>query len=403
MRSIFCRRAWAPCATTAVGLLLMTSSASADLFHQYGDWYRNVTQPTIAPGSFGVAVAVLPDGRLITATGLEVLLESEVGSNIHNVAATIDASILSAPVDPGFLVVSPGGTRIALGAGFNKPVIVFDAALLNARTPATLTSTNAAAFAVNHFAAAWIDEQSLAITGGDFGQPAFVTVLDTTSNPAAPENPIVIDNIDGASGGIAIDDEGAIYTSNGFDNSPNTPGTSETGWIKRFTLAEWSSGVDFENDGLFLADLLSASTLVFDRNGALIVGGGDFDAGDFGNVAVINASALNTIIESGVAIDTKSPAQVKRLDPLGNGSGFFGAAFNPGTDELLLTDFAGWFATSGRITGDLNGDDEVAGDDLASLLAIFASDNFFADLNHDGVVNGADLAMLLANWGRESK
>jgi hypothetical protein len=382
-----------------VGLLSIAPCAQADLFDRYGDAFRNVTTPATGAGSFGVSVDAMSDGRLIATTGFNILLETDVGSNDYQIAATIDATLLADPVDPGFIVVSPAGSRIAIGAGFGKPVIVFDASLLNTARPTTLTPSNASAFPVMHFAAAWLDESSLAITGGVFGQPSFVTLLDTTSDPMSSDNPVIIDNIDGASGGIVIDNDGAIYTSNGFDNSPSTPGTSDTGWIKRFTSADWSSGADFENDGLFVADLLSANTLAMDRDGALAVGGGDFSEGDVGTIAVIHTEALTALIQSGAPIDTDDTAHVKRLDPLGSGAAFYNAIFNPGTDEFLITESAGWFATSGRRVGDLDGDDVVDGDDVAALLGRFASDDVFADLNHDGIVDGADLAALLANWG----
>lgn len=49
-------------------------------------------------------------------------------------------------------------------------------------------------------------------------------------------------------------------------------------------------------------------------------------------------------------------------------------------------------------TGDLNGDGQVNGADLATLLGQWGlSGN--ADLDDNGIVNGADLAILLNNWG----
>ncbi len=48
---------------------------------------------------------------------------------------------------------------------------------------------------------------------------------------------------------------------------------------------------------------------------------------------------------------------------------------------------------------DINGDGNVDGGDLASLLANWGTSNMSSDLNGDGIVNGADLASLLADWG----
>lgn len=73
----------------------------------------------------------------------------------------------------------------------------------------------------------------------------------------------------------------------------------------------------------------------------------------------------------------------------------------------------GWLEGSARIEsqerpdpqaclGDLDGDGNVDGTDLARLLAFWGSPSDElpeADLNHDGSVGGQDLTMLLGNWG----
>lgn len=50
------------------------------------------------------------------------------------------------------------------------------------------------------------------------------------------------------------------------------------------------------------------------------------------------------------------------------------------------------------ITGDLDGDGQVNGSDLAALLGQWGLQGGSADLNQDGIINGADLAIFLANW-----
>jgi hypothetical protein len=50
------------------------------------------------------------------------------------------------------------------------------------------------------------------------------------------------------------------------------------------------------------------------------------------------------------------------------------------------------------VTGDLNGDGVVNGDDLGILLGAWGQKNSPADLNGDGLVDGIDLGELLANW-----
>ena len=51
------------------------------------------------------------------------------------------------------------------------------------------------------------------------------------------------------------------------------------------------------------------------------------------------------------------------------------------------------------VAGDLNGDREVDGQDLATLLAAWDSDSEIADLDGDGRVGGPDLAILLGAYG----
>ena len=49
--------------------------------------------------------------------------------------------------------------------------------------------------------------------------------------------------------------------------------------------------------------------------------------------------------------------------------------------------------------GDVNGDFQVDGQDLAMLLSAWGSDDPALDLDGDGTVGGADLSQLLSNWG----
>ena len=51
------------------------------------------------------------------------------------------------------------------------------------------------------------------------------------------------------------------------------------------------------------------------------------------------------------------------------------------------------------IGGDVDGDGEVGGADLAAILGWWGSDDESADLNGDGEVNGADLSFVLGYWG----
>jgi hypothetical protein len=123
----------------------------------------------------------LADGRIVTLVDDTVFTESASGSAIFNALGTL----AGADVSPGafataFVRVSPDGSRIAVGnnggVSFgNFQVGVFD-----------LNGLNGGWYPADHFDAAWIDNQQLALTGGTFGQPARVIALDTVSPFATP-------------------------------------------------------------------------------------------------------------------------------------------------------------------------------------------------------------------------
>ncbi len=282
-------------------------------FTPYTDSFRTIAAPPIADGSFGVAGAALADGRLLAMTGSEFYIETSVGSGIFDLAATLDASITDG-TDPAFLSVSPDGSTIALGAGFSRPLITFDSALLDGAT--TITTSNASVFTTNHFAGMWQDNTTLVVSG-----QAGVTAIDTLTGDAN----VLVNNIDGASGGVAFDSDGNLYTANGFDFAP---GGTETGEIRRFTPAEFASGpADFQTSGAFVAEILSGSPLHTDAFGNLIVAGGDFSEGDAGYIGVFNLTT----------------GELAQYDPVGTGDVFYSAFVNGATGELIIQNGADWF------------------------------------------------------------
>jgi len=341
------RFATALCAAACCAALPVHAHA-AGAFETYGSRYRAIGAPPVASGSFSTLGASLADGRLIAATGLGVYVETGVGTGAFTLAATLDSALVGGATDPSFLSVSPDGSRIALGAGFDfnagatRPVVVFDASLLGGAT--VIDSSNAKAFDVAHFEAAWADNDRLAVTAGDFGSPARVDLLDVSSDASAPDVRTVVENIGGASAGVAFDSAGNLYTGNGFDGAA---GGSETGTIRAFASAAWDgiSPVDFETDGALIGEALSAGGLSFDAFGNLFVGGGDFDEGDAGYVGVVAADAIADALAGLGAFDLNDPASVRMLDPIGSGSAFYGLFFNGATGELVITDGASWFAT----------------------------------------------------------
>ncbi len=335
---------------TAAATLAHPAQAAGTAFDTYGLSYHAISPPPVGSGSFSVVGDALPDGRLIAVTGNQLFLESAVGSGAFNAVATFDPAQTAGSVDPSFVDVSPDGSHIAVGTGFSKPVAVFPTSALGSPgAPAPLTEGSVANyFSVSHFDAAWADNTRLAITAGTFGQPSQVTLLDITSPTSNPSNTVIIDNIQGSSAGIAFDANGNLYTGNGFDGAT---GGSGTGWIKAFDSSVWASPqssttVDFESDGTFIADVLSASALNFDMQGNLFVGGGDFGTEfDAGYLAVLNGIAIDSALVGGPALDRSDPSVVRRLDPRNDSFGFFSSIYNDATGELVVLDFSTWYAT----------------------------------------------------------
>jgi hypothetical protein len=262
------------------------------------------------PGGSG-PFDVLADGRLILLVGTSVQVE-----NSPRAASFAPVGTLSGADFPSFgaafIRVSTDGTKIAVGnnggASFsNYQVGVFGLAGLSGTW-----------FLANHFDGEWIDDTHVALTAGDFTNPSIVTILDTTSpNPLSPVNPTVVNNIGGASGGIAFDSAGNLYTGNGFVGA----GPSGTGAIKAFSNAAWTAAwvggpvVDFETAGFLVVDVLSASPIGFDVEGNLYVGGGDFSTSDVDYAAVVRRTVVaEALLGSGPA-DPADPNEVRHLDP----------------------------------------------------------------------------------------
>jgi len=280
-------------------------------FAPYDDAFRSVSAPAVAPGSFGVAGAALADGRLIAATGNSFYVETSVGSGLFDLAATFDATI-SDGSDPSFLSVSADGSTVALGAGFGRPVVTFDSALLDGSS--VISTSNASVFNVDHFAAAWADDTTLVVTNSSGVESIDTVTGDTT---------LLINDFDGASAGIAFDSAGALYTANGFDLAP---GGTNTGEIRAFDPSEWADApASFQNDGTFIAEILSGSPLHFDGAGNLIVAGGD--GADSGYVGVYDIDA----------------GELAPYDPEGSGTAFYSAFVNHATGELVVQNGSDWY------------------------------------------------------------
>lgn len=277
----------------------------------------------------------LSDGRIIALLGDAVFIETAPASGDFQTEGTLpDADI--APFGAAFLHVSPSGDRFAVG---NNGGSTFDNYQIGVFDVATLSGEW---FVANHFDAAWVDDAHLAVTAGDF-TAGHVTLLDFASpNPQAPLNPIIIDNIGGASGGVALDTFGNLYAGNGFMSA----GPSETGAVKAFGLADWQSALqsgiplDFETQGTLIVDILSATSLGFDDYGNLHVAGGDFAIFKVDFAALVHGDAVTAALAGNGPADINDPTEVRRLDPDANDDfNFYAIVFDPVMRRLMLRSF----------------------------------------------------------------
>ncbi|MBL8762655.1 MAG: PEP-CTERM sorting domain-containing protein [Phycisphaerae bacterium] len=339
-------------AAAMAGMVLSggTGARAQSAFESYGSSYRTISMPPNGAGSFAMSGDALPDGRIVAATGSEIWLERSARSGVFEIVARVDTSLLGGAMDPAFLRVSPSGGRLALGAGLGKPVVVFaTTALGSAASPGQIHAANASVFAIPHYDAAWADDTHLGLSAGEFGSPSSVSLLDVTSSPASPHNPVIVRNIAGASAGLAFDSSGRLFTANGYGLGSG----SATGTIRAFNASDWAGGpADFESGlGTTIGRVLSGTPLMFDHEGNLAVGGGDFSAGEFGYLAVINARSVSLALAGGGPIDISDAVSMKRLKPTADPFAFHGAAFNRATGDMYVTvaDFVSgtntWYAT----------------------------------------------------------
>ncbi len=283
---------------------LGSAQALADSFDNYT--LNGSIELPVGAGPFDT----LTDGRIVTIIAADIMIEDAPGVGSFGLLGTLPSADISG-FGASFLRVSPNGSQLAVGnnggaSGVNYEVGVFDSATLAGRW---ITAAS--------FDATWLDEVSIALSAGDF-TTGVVTLLDSTSPDAVnPINPTLISNIGGASGGVAFDGLGNLYTGNGF----MAAGPSGTGAVKAFSMSAWTNAMamatplDFEMSGLEIVDILSAASLGFDVEGNLHVAGGDFNLPKVDFVALVRASAVASALAGLGAADISDATQVRRLDP----------------------------------------------------------------------------------------
>jgi len=269
-------------------------------------------------------MTVDPSGLLMATSGNQILRQDSLRSGSFSPIGSLPAGLLNA-FGASFISVSPGGQTIAIGdnnLGSGASVLLLPSSNLTPDAPTTPTAVPAL-----NFNAAWSDDTTLFVTGGEFGSPSVVTAIDVPTGTGS----VVIDNIDGGSSGIAISG-GRLFTGNGFAYGNG----SSTGDIFAFELDALGAGpLDFLSGGSLVAHALSAGSLGFDAQGNLLVGGGDF-SGEIGFAAVIEEGAIQASIAGG-PIATSAAGQ--RLSPVEDPAAFYSILFNPVTEELYVTTF----------------------------------------------------------------
>jgi len=311
-------RSFAASATSAMLILGAAASAAAPAYTLIGSFP--------APQGSG-PIDVLPDGRLLALRGNNLFVQSGPNTGSYSLLGSITPGLVSG-FGASFLSVSPDGSTIAIGDGNFGPgssVLTLPFASLNTAAPATPS-----VFVSDNFDAAWADNSTLFVAGAGFSTTG-VQRIDLNSGTVAQ----VIDGLDGASGGIAINN-GVLYTANGFDFSPGSG--SQTGEVRAFNLSALTgptAPLNFETQGIPVADALSGGSLGFDGLGNLLVGGGDSfgtppDSGYFASIdsAAIQAALLGAGLAPDAAEFRGTPASSIDL---------YSAQWNAATGEVLVT------------------------------------------------------------------
>lgn len=309
---------------SATFLSFASSTARADAFSDYA-----LTGTFTLPSAISV-FDTLPDGRIIAVDVDHVFVESAVGSRVFTLLGVLPGADVG-PFGAAFVRVSPNGTKIAVG---NNGGASFSSYHVGVFAFPALTGSW---YTASHFDAEWFDNRHLAVSSGGIS----VTMLDTQSaNPMTPMNPVVIDDIGGASAGVTVDGQGRLLTGDGFS-------ATETGLVKAFSTTDWmpalsgGSPADFQLDGVDIVDVLSGASLGLDLEGNLHVGGGDFaGGGDVNFVALARASAVQAAMTGGGPVNVSDPAELRMLDPdTVSTSNFYSVTANRATGELYLQSF----------------------------------------------------------------
>jgi hypothetical protein len=323
----------------AVGLLFITTSGwAANDYYHYAKQDANdeVTNNGVEAESWSVAMGFLPDttstslrGRLIAATGTKVFLQDAVDSDSWTQVGSVNVAM-----DASFIKVSPDGTKVALGMGYDKNLLVFPTSLLTGGGITDLTgSTNTTTFhqsVVKYYDAAWVDNNHLVINGGNWDEATDtasnvgIGCLDITDDLNEPVN--IINTYPGSSSGVTVDADKNLIFGNGYDYNNNaTTGElvllpHDVWWVNN-ALNTSNLPKSYSTARKFADNVLSAAHLGFDNEKNLHVGGGQFVSSgpnlENGYAVLINKKVITDTAASSTTgvIDETDATQYRVLSP----------------------------------------------------------------------------------------
>lgn len=283
--------------------------------------------PSPAEGSFSVAGAALPDGRLLLWNGDTLFVQRGLGVDAFDPVAAGYTG------DPGFIALAPDGRTALLGAGFSGDLYLVDTADPRDFTPDAIAAN------APHYAGVFLTAEFVLI---DAGLPDFsgseLTLLRLGGGKEAPRSVVrrsaKQDNVPVAnkppfaySATLAVDRaNGGVYAMDG--NSRD---------LRRFDgnaiITAFFTGIplDWDADGDPVGEpgrLFGGGVAGIANDGALLVAGSE-GFGLPGGIQVVDP-------DTGAVLDT--------LDPAGD-AGFYTGVYSPPADSVAATSFSGTFQT----------------------------------------------------------
>jgi PKD repeat protein len=294
--------------TVTLTILDNTKQKSTDTATVQVVTWDTLATPITADGHIIEAPLIdfLPDGRMIVAEGnssteIEIAVETAAGNKEFKYLTSLTTESVPPLVEymtyGSFIKVVDADTVLV---GASEYIYEIKLNPVNVILLAEIGNCDAVLF-----------ENALYVTRSeynpDWSSTSYVSRIDL-DNPSIHVD--LITGITGASAGVCTDDEGNIYTGNGYTNY----GLDETGLIKRFAIADlplsWSAGTG-------VGDVLSAGSLIWAGGGIILVGGGD----TFGSSGDFNYFT---------ALDTTTGTKLWELDPDPAGSSYYKLNANAG-------------------------------------------------------------------------